>query len=473
MFSHLSPKARWEKAFEVQRHALQASFYAERYAGLPAPTDADSWRALPLLERKDLLAHRYPASTAMLTVPAEGLLVIATGGSTGVARYTVFTWDEWDAFVTTQAESLAHIGMTSKDVVANLFLAGHLWPSFLGAHDAIRKLNATELPISSNIPQDEIVRLCLELQPTVMIALPTLFVFLADLARKDGVKFERLRLLGYVGEQMSDTAQAHVRAALGVESIRPLGYSSADAGLMGYACDHCPTGTYHLPSAFQLLEIIDPESGQPAAFGEQGELIVTNLARRSMPLIRYRIGDVGRFMAGRCPCGDPNPRFRMEGRAGDDFKLGGGFISMEPVEEALAQFPQHLSLNFVVEIEDVADKVDLVIRVESPDPEAATAIIDDVGEALCERIPEFRKGLDMGFFGRLEVQPVALGALPRNPSSGKVKRLLDKRVAAAPPEPDVTESSPEAPGTESSPEAPATEGSPEPDTPPESAPSPV
>lgn len=430
MFAHLSPKERWEKAFEIYRQALRAPHYAEKYAGLPAPHDAETWRALPMLERKDLLAHRYPASTAMLTVPIEGLLVIATGGSTGVARYTVFTWGEWDGFVSTQAQALAQIGLTSKDVVANLFLAGHLWPSFLGAHDAIKKLNAVELPISSNIPVEEILRLCIEFQPTALFALPTLFVFMADVAKKQGVKLERLRLLGYVGEQMSDTVQKHVREALGVEHIRPLGYSSADAGLMGYACDHCPSGTYHVPSAFQFLEIINPDTGAPAAFGEQGELVVTNLARRSMPVVRYRIGDVGRFVAGRCPCGDANPRFQMEGRAGDDFKLGGGFISMQPIEDALARFPSHLSLNFTVEIEDVDGKTDLVIRVESPEPDAAAAIVDEVGEALCEVVPEFRKGLEMGFFGRLEVHPTALGSLPRNPSSGKVKRLLDKRQSA-------------------------------------------
>lgn len=430
MFAHLSPKERWEKAFEIQRHAVKAPFYAEKYAGLEAPTDPEGWRRLPLLQRQDLLAHRYPESTAMLTVPPEGLLVIATGGSTGVARYTVFTWAEWDLFVRVQAASLAQVGVTSRDVVANLFLAGHMWPSFLGGHDSLKALGATHLPISANIPQEEILRLCLEFQPTVMISLPTLFIFLADLARQQGVRFERLRLLGYVGEAMSDTARKHVQEALGVPEIRPLGYSSADAGLMGYACDGCPTGTYHLPSAFQFLEILDPETGEPAPFGEPGEFVVTNLGRLSMPVVRYRIGDVGRFVAGRCPCGDPNPRFVMEGRAGDDFKLGGGFISMQPVEEALAGFPDQLSLNYQVQIEDVADKVDLVVRVESPDPEAAGAVAEAALEALCERIPEFRKGREMGFFGRLAVEPVPLGALPRNPHSGKVRRLEDKRVNA-------------------------------------------
>jgi phenylacetate-CoA ligase len=440
MFAHLSPKERWEKAFEIVDHAWQAPFYAEKYQGLQLPRDPESWRRLPLLERADLLSHRYPESTDMLTCPIEGLLVIATGGSTGVARYTVFTWDEWDRFVETQTEALRQIGVRSTDVVANLFLAGHLWPSFLGAHDSLRKLNAVHLPISSNIPQEEIMRLCQEFQPTVMISLPTLFIFLADLARKNGVKFDRLRLIGYIGEQMSDTAQKHVRDALGVEEIRPLGYSSADAGIMGYPCDQSPTGTYHLPSAFQFLEILDPDSHEPVGFGTSGEMVVTNLGRRSMPIVRYRIGDLGHFVPGRCPCGDANPRFVLEGRAGDDFKLGGGFISMQPIEEVLATFPLTLSLNFQVQIEDVDNQVDLVIAVESPDVEAAEAQTETIGDALCKRIPEFAKGLEMGFFHRLAVEPVPLGSLPRNPNSGKVKRLLDRRLneaarpATSPPE---------------------------------------
>ena len=295
------------------------------------------------------------------------------------------------------------------------------------------------LPISSNISQDEIVRLCLELQPTVMISLPTVFVVLADLAHKQGVKFEWLRMIGYIGEQMSDTAQKHVRDALGVEHIRALGYSSADAGLMGYACAQSPAGTYHLPGDFQFLEILDPQTGEAAQFGEQGEFVVTSLGRTSMPLVRYRIGDVGRFVPGRCPCGDPNPRFVLEGRAGNDFKLGDSFISMQPLEDVLAAYPGQLSLNFQVEIQDVGNQVDLVIHVESPDPEAAELVLEQVGRELRQRIPEFEKGLEAGVFSRLEVQPVPLGALPRNASSGKVKRLLDRRTNAPSPAAEAAE----------------------------------
>ena len=96
-----------------------------------------------------------------------------------------------------------------------------------------------------------------------MVSLPTAFIFLADLGSKAGYRFPALRLIGYVGEQMSEEAQRHVRGILGDVQIKPLAYSSADAGLMGYQCEQSGFATYHLPTDFQYVEILDPEERMP------------------------------------------------------------------------------------------------------------------------------------------------------------------------------------------------------------------
>jgi phenylacetate-CoA ligase len=430
MFGALKPRQALEQAFAIYQAALAAPFYAAKYAACVPPTDAASWQALPLLTHAELYANTYPRTTGMLTQPVVGMIVLSTGGTSGVARYTLMTHVEWDRFIAAQAEAMRLLGVVPSDRVANLFVAGHLWPSFLGVHDVVRYLGAVHLPISANIPPEEFVRLCAEFDPTVMVSLPTAFIFLADLGRKAGYRFPSLRLIGYVGEQMSEEAQRHVRGILGDVQIKPLAYSSADAGLMGYQCERAGFGTYHLPTDFQYVEILDPESHVPSPVGQVGEVVVTNLARRSMPIVRYQMGDLASWQDGACACGDPNPLFRLAGRAGDDFKIGGGFIAMRVFDQALEAAGAAVSLNYVVELEDLDNQVDIRLRVEAPDPAAARGLAGSIREAVCERAPLIAEGLEKAYIREFTVQFVPLGALPRSPITGKVKRLEDKRVIA-------------------------------------------
>lgn len=69
-----------------------------------------------------------------------------------------------------------------------------------------------------------------------------------------------------------------------------------------------------------LVEIIDPETGEPVPEGEIGELVLTTLDREMMPLIRYRTRDLTRILPGKCPCGRTHLRIdRIKGRSDDMF----------------------------------------------------------------------------------------------------------------------------------------------------------
>ena len=82
---------------------------------------------------------------------------------------------------------------------------------------------------------------------------------------------------------------------------------------------------YHMRDLDLLLEVVDPETGEPVPDGELGELVLTTLRRTGMPLIRYRTGDLGRFIVSPCPCGTLKPRLaEVEGRLADVISLPGG-----------------------------------------------------------------------------------------------------------------------------------------------------
>jgi phenylacetate-CoA ligase len=431
MFEWLDEERQLERARALWRAAQAAPFYGRKYAGCAEPADREQWRALPLLSRQELYDNAWPRSRAMLTREPEGMIVTSTGGTTGMARYTVLTHGEWDRFCDEQAKALRLIGVGPTDRVANLLVAGSLWPSFLGGHEIIKRIGALHLPISANIPVETVLRFCREFQPTVMMSLPTLFIFLADLALKDGITFPELRLIGYAGEHMSPAVRDHVRRGLGEQvEIHALAYTSADAGLMGYQCRQCAPNEYHIPTAFQLIESMDLERDRPAEPGETGELLVTNLARESLPILRYRIGDRGCYTGEACPCGDRNPLLRLAGRAGDDFKLGGAYIGMNTVERAVEAVAGQagISPNHTLIIADEGNRLALELRIEAGNPAAAAGCAERVVTELEGRIPELKVARAKDYLARLEVRFTELGSLERSPVTGKVRRLDDRRV---------------------------------------------
>jgi phenylacetate-coenzyme A ligase PaaK-like adenylate-forming protein len=92
-------------------------------------------------------------------------------------------------------------------------------------------------------------------------------------------------------------------------------YGTTESGLGGAMACSVREG-YHPREADLLFEIIDPESGRAAPCGAWGEVVFTTLTRRAMPFIRYRIGDVGRWLPKPCGCGSALKRLdRIADRA--------------------------------------------------------------------------------------------------------------------------------------------------------------
>ncbi len=86
----------------------------------------------------------------------------------------------------------------------------------------------------------------------------------------------------------------------------------------------CPrAGGYHVATDCVLLEII--RDGRPAQAGELGEMVVTVLANRTTPFIRYNLHDLGQFSTVPCGCGSPFPLLtRVVGRADDLITMDDG-----------------------------------------------------------------------------------------------------------------------------------------------------
>jgi phenylacetate-CoA ligase len=117
-------------------------------------------------------------------------------------------------------------------------------------------------------------------------------------------------------------------------------YGMTETGLGG-GVECAALEGYHLREADLFFEIVDHSSGEICPEGALGEVVFTTLTRRGMPLIRYRTGDIGRFIPGSCPCGSVLRRMeRVRGRWEGVVPLGHNLtLSLPEIDEVLFPLP--------------------------------------------------------------------------------------------------------------------------------------
>ena len=172
--------------------------------------------------------------------------------------------------------------------------------------------------VSTGTGFDDCLRLLERLRPTVLISVPSIIQRLLD---EDAARRGRFQTCPYqvhtvihIGEGMSHATRARVAAAFGAEVFSY--YGSSETSAIGIECP--AHDGVHLMSSRHVLEI-DTDGHQD----NMGELIVTTLDQRGLPLLRYRLGDLvrlrqlkaGHVNQGRCRCGLADPRVDVLGRS--------------------------------------------------------------------------------------------------------------------------------------------------------------
>ncbi len=434
LFNRISLEEQLKLAAKVFQHAkTKSAFYKEKFENIEDVESYSDWLKIPFLTRGEVYENSYPKSKKMLTVPIESMIVVSTGGSSGIARYSVLTYNEWDLFAEYQSKAMKLLGVGKRDIVANMFVSGYLWPSFIGGYEVIKRTGAVCLPIGA-IPKEHMDRVLeyFELfKPTVLLTLPTVITILTEECKKRKITLESFRLLQFTSEPLPQNTEEYIKSVFVNASIRSASYTSADCGIIGYQCNSCGINEYHIPTDFQLVEIYNFEENRPCEPGEEGEIVVTNLHRFSMPMIRYRLGDVGYIKQKRCSCGDENPLLVLKGRAGDDFKIGGAYVSMEDVEAAISPYfgKEGVTPTYQLVLSLADDgRMNFILRIESSNPPKSKALEEEILESVKQHVDMVNLAVKEKYFSTFAVEFVPTGTLARSPVSGKVKRLIDKRT---------------------------------------------
>jgi len=180
---------------------------------------------------------------------------------------------------------------------------------------------------------------------------------------------------------------------------------------------------YHLREADLYLEIIDPSSGQPVLDGQLGEIVVTTLTRSAMPLIRYRTGDMSRFIPGLCACNTSLKRLKLIKSRDRVYLTQADYLTMADFDEVLFALDNVLDFEVIVTngLQDKENYCQLEVQVKGP---VSWEVKRNVQLAL-EEIPVVREERQNGHL-RVFFYFVSSSVIATKKSTAK-RQIQDKR----------------------------------------------
>lgn len=320
-----------------------------------------------------------------------------TSGTTGQPLRWLDTPESWQSMLESWQTVYRAAGISPTDRALFAFSFGP-FIGFWMAYEAAAQMGCLCFP-GGGLTSATRLRILLENEVTLLCCTPTYALRLAEVARLEGIDLSgaKLKTIIVAGEPGGSIPATRER----IESAWPSAKVFDHHGMteVGPVTHEWPREKNNLQiiDAAYLAEVVQPETHEPVADGEEGELILTTLTRAAMPLIRYRTGDLVR------------PEFHGDalilkggilGRTDDMVIIRGVNIYPSAFEHILRSFDE--VAEYQVVISQSAEMAELTLRVE-PQPAAETAgFADQIASAIRHQL-----GL------RVSVETVPPGTLPR------------------------------------------------------------
>lgn len=376
-------------------------------------------RLLPFTD-KTALRDTYPFG--MFALPLEEVVRLHSSSGTtgkpivvGYSRGDVNTWTELTARVAAAA------GVHRGDLVQMAFLYG-MFTGGWGMHYGIERLGATIIPAGSGQTERHLMMMH-DFGTTVLVSTPSYALYLAEQGEAQGIDFSKLPLrLGlFGGEPCSDKMKAEIEGRLHIKATDNYGLSELMGPGVSGECE-CGCGL-HLAEDHFLCEVVDPETGEPVAPGEQGELVVTTLTKEAFPVLRYRTHDLTTLDTSRCECGRTLARMsKVRERTDDMLIIRGVNVFPSQIEDVLFGI-EGVRPHYLIVVERKKNLDDLEVRIE-----VEPAVFSDIMADMVAFQGTVSEKLQSVLGLRAKVRLVEPGAIER--TAGKAKRVLDLRDQA-------------------------------------------
>jgi phenylacetate-CoA ligase len=300
----------------VRHAAMHVPFYRDLYAaqGISADAinDVSDLAVLPIVTKQQLRAAGNEAVSRH--APARRVTISTSGSSGEPFTFSIdHTYDQWR-----KAQYLrAYLGggrrLSDKVLRLTAFPQRRVpWISHLGL--------MREHQISCASDPAQVADAWQALVPDVLQGYPSSLRSLANHCRDRGRALQPApRLVFTDSELLTPDTRALLEQQFAAPVLDVFGTYETDN-----IAFQCPArGGYHIATDCAVIEIV--RDGRPVPPGEPGEIVVTVLANRTTPFIRYNLRDLGRLLPQPCECGLPFPLLSgLHGRADDLIVLAGG-----------------------------------------------------------------------------------------------------------------------------------------------------
>ncbi len=405
----------------VERLNDNVEFYNKKFKEASIkPSDIksiDDITKLPFTQKEDL-RQNYPFK--MFAKPLNEVLEIhASSGTTGNPTVVGYTQNDIKLWGTVMARTIAVAGGNPGDIIQNAYGYG-LFTGGLGVHYGSLELKCSIVPTSSGVTKRQI-KLLGDFGARILTCTPSYALYMAEVAQEMGVDIKALPLeIGIFGaEPWTANLRNEIEKVWGIDAMDIYGLSEIIGPGVAQECK--AKNGLHIFSDVFYPEIINPETLEPVAEGQDGELVITTLTKEAFPLIRYRTKDITSINYEKCEvCGRTLPRIsKLKGRTDDMLIIRGVNVYPSQIEEILLRIEEtepHYQL--VVERSGTLDQLEVQVEINDKVFSDEIKKMEILEQKIVKEI-ESNIGLLAG------VKLVEPKSIER--SMGKAVRVIDKR----------------------------------------------
>jgi len=366
---------------------------------------------------KTALRDTYPFG--LFAVPRDQVVRLhASSGTTGksiVVGYTAQDIDNWANLV---ARSIRAAGGRKGDMLHNAYGYG-MFTGGLGAHYGAERMGCTVVPMSGGQTEKQVAQI-LDFKPQIIMVTPSYSLVIAEEFERLGVKPDDISLrVGIFGaEPWGEGMRAEIERKLGIDAVDIYGLTEVMGPGVACECIESKDGPVIWEDHF-YPEIINPETGEVVADGEDGELVFTSLTKQAFPVIRYRTRDLTRLLP---PTARAFRRMsKITGRSDDMLIVRGVNVFPSQIEEQIHR-DKRLSSNYQVVLTRDGPLDNLEVRCEVQ-REISAGLSPDLIAAIAGELQHHIK-TNVGVSTRITVMPFE--GIPRT-LTGKAQRVIDQR----------------------------------------------
>ncbi len=371
---------------------------------------------LPFTHKQDL-RDTYPYG--MFAVPMDEVVRIhASSGTTGRPTVVGYTKRDIELWSECTARALVAAGTERNDYIHVSYGYG-LFTGGLGLHYAGELIGATVIPASAGNTARQI-QILRDFGSSILCCTPSYALYIADTLRDQGSAPEELNLkAGIFGaEPWTDNMRREIESRLHIKAYDIYGLSEICGPGVSFDCE-CQNGL-HVNEDHFIIEIVDPETGNPLSDGQYGEVVFSCVTKEALPLIRYNTHDISAITRERCACGRTLTRMhKIAGRTDDMIIIRGVNVFPSQIESVLLSIGE-VDPHYLIIVDRINNRDMLEIQVEV----SQSMFSDSVAEL--ERLEaKIKAAVDSVLGLSAKITLVEPFTIPR--SEGKAKRVIDKR----------------------------------------------